>query len=336
MKSRVALDAAGGIRSWRSARGQELLAAPIRLGVFGDPSDTWAHGVKRFGAEITRPRLRKWHFAENGPVCTVLRQQFSVGRSQLWLDVIEHSWTAAVELRVRFDWRERRKILALEIPSRLHQAQFIAKGPGGIAVRSPTGEEQPGHEWTAISGRLGKEDHTVGLVNAESYSHSCADGTLRVLLARSTPFAEHDPIAVTPNEPLPWIDHGWHERRFWLVEGAGDWRTIGIEKLAADLRMPVTSMLDSAHAGTEPWSQSLLVLAGEHIAVLAIKAAHAGDGWIVRAQEMSGRSRRARLTIPRLKVSRSISFQPWEIKTVCISRTGAIAETNLLEKPSKP
>jgi alpha-mannosidase len=266
----------------------------------------------------------------------VHRQQFSIGRSQLWLDLIEHSWTEAIELRVRFDWRERRKILALELPTRLRRAQFFAKGPGVVAVRPPNGEEQPGHEWTAVSGQLGRNAHTVGLVNAESYSHSCADGTLRVLLVRSTPFAEHDPMKVALNEPLPWIDHGWHERRFWLIEGAGNLRTLGIEKLAADLRTPVSSMLDSAHAGTEPWSQSMLSLLGDHIAVLAIKATHAGDGWVVRAQEMSGQPRRARLSIPRVGVTRTIRFLPWEIKTVCISSTGVLAETDLIEKPSKP
>jgi alpha-mannosidase len=336
IKSRVELDTAGGIRSWKSSLGQELLAAPIRLGVFADASDTWAHGVKKFGAQVTYPRLRKCHVAEDGPVCKVHRQQFSIGRSQLWLDLIEHSWTEAIELRIRFDWRERRKILALEIPTRLRRAQFFAKGPGFVAVRPANAEEQPGHEWTAVSGQLGRKAHTVGLVNAESYSHSCADGTLRVLLVRSTPFAEHDPMKVAPNEPLPWIDHGWHERRFWLIEGAGNWRTLGIEKLSADLRTPVTSMLDSAHAGTEPWSQSMLSLSGDHVAVLAIKATHAGDGWVVRAQEMSGQSRRARLSIPRLGVTQTIRFEPWEIKTVCFSRTGAIAETNLLENKSKP
>lgn len=330
--SPISLSRRGGITSWRTASGAELLAEPIALQAIADESDTWAHGVRAFDG-ATRPlRLVRHCTVATGPLCRVSRQQFAFGHSEVWLDTIEHRWTKAIELRVRLDWREQRTLLTLAIPTRLKRSDFVAKTPAAVTVRPTDGEEQPGHEWTALSGLLSGKKHTAGLVNAQSYSHACRDGTLRTLLVRSSRFAEHDPRRVEAHEPKPWVDHGWHERRFWLVEGPGDWRDIRMGRQAAELLTNTPCMLDSAHPGSEPWEKSFFELRGEHLSVLACKPAETGRGIVVRVQEMAGQTCAGRLSSPWTKRAVAVRFAPWEIKTLLCREDGRIEATTLLEQ----
>ncbi|HEV7905123.1 MAG TPA: glycoside hydrolase family 38 C-terminal domain-containing protein [Pyrinomonadaceae bacterium] len=325
-----------GISSLKSTDGKELLAAPIGLVVIGDPSDTWGHGVTKYRAEAGRPTFVSSQQIEDGAVTRVIRQRARWQNSEIVLDIAQFKAIDAVELRFTIDWREREQILKLEVPTAFAAPRVFAKVPGAAIERQPDGDEQPYQDWVAVGGRIGGDEHTLGLVNNSTYSYDCKGGLLRTVLIRSAPFARHDPFQVPHNDNGAWQDQGRQERRFWLVRGRGAFGALELDRLADEMQTPAEYVMDSAHEGTEPWERSFFRLAPGNVALLSLKRAERGDGTIVRVQERAGRATEFTLESAPLGVTHRARIGAWEIKTLFITgeRGGKsqVREVNLLER----
>ena len=325
-----------GISSLKAQDGKELLAGPLGLIVISDPSDTWGHGIVKFRQEIARPQFVSSQQIEDGPVTRITRQRAKWNNSEIVLDIAQFKAIDAIELRFVIDWREREQILKLEVPTAFNAPRVFAKVAGAAIERQTNGEEEPYQDWVAVEGRIGNDDYTVGLINNSTYSYDCRDGLLRTVLIRSAPFARHDPHQVPHNDNNAWQDQGRQERRFWLVRGRGPVAALSLDRLADEMQTPAEYVIDSAHAGTEPWERSFFNLAPANITATALKRAEAGDGVVVRVQEQAGRATEFTLAAPALGVNHRAQIGPWEIKTLLISTVrGAraqVKEVSLLER----
>lgn len=324
-----------GVSSLKAADGRELLAAPVRLVVIGDASDTWGHGVTKFRQELGRPALTSAQRIEDGPVTRVTRHRARWNNSEIVLDVAQFKAVDAVELRFVIDWREREQILKLEVPTALAAPRVFAKVPGAVAERRADGEEEPYQDWVAVQGKVAGEDYTVGLVNDSTYSYDCLGGLLRTILIRSAPFARHDPFQVPHNDAGAWQDQGRQERRFWLVRGKGTYAALELDRLAQEMQTPAEYVLDSAHEGGEPWERSYLSVSPGTVEVLALKRAEAGGGAVLRVQERAGRATELRVEGAALGLSHRSQLKPWEIKTLLVESPqggrARVREVSLLE-----
>ena len=123
-----------------------------------------------------------------------------------------------------------------------------------------------------------------------------------------------------------WEDQGRQERTFWLLGGAGEYKTLELDRRAAELELPAEYVLDSRNGGTQGWEQSFLEIGPGHIEVLSIKQAGDGQAVIVRMQERSGAPRTSVL-----KLDTKVALQPWELKTFAISSSGQITPVSIME-----
>jgi len=326
-----------GLESWKSADGVELLAAPLGLLVIEDQSDTWAHGVDGFPHELGRPRLVESRVVESGPLRTVHRQKGVWGNSEIWLDIVHNPSVGTVELLLRLNWQEKRQLLKLDIPSSLSEPRVVCRSAGGVSERPFAGDEQPCHDWVALAGKAGGTERSVAILNEGSYSFSCVEANLRMIVVRSTPYAEYAPVIHatghsgdfttlsherSPDDAVaPHTDHGWQERRFALVERSGPDALGRLDREAEEFQVRPVVMIDSAHPGNLPWEQSHLRVEPGTVAVLAVKPAENGKGIIVRLQEMSGHATKAALTIGGETPLKPVALKPWEIKTLRLRLT---------------
>jgi alpha-mannosidase len=225
-------------------------------------------------------------------------------------------------------------MLKLESPTALTDAKFYAKVPGEVLERSANGQEEPYQDWGAVTGKVNGSDYTVALLNNSTYSYDCLDGLFRTVLIRSAPFARHNPGQVPHDDNNAWQDQGRQERRFWLLGARGLPAAMHLDRRAEELQTPAEYVMDSGHAGTEPWERSLLEVSPANVWVLALKQAEGRDSDIlVRVQERSGVATTAMLRSVLLGLDQPIALKPWELKTMRIARgmKGAVREVSLLE-----
>jgi alpha-mannosidase len=319
-----------------SAQGScEVLAGPVGFVVLEDPSGTWGHDVTRYDAILGRPELLGSRVLESGPLVTVTRQKSRWQQSELWLDVVRTTGSPLVELRVRFNWQQKRQLLKLELPTSIQPETVGAKTCGAVTARVPSGNEEFCHDWLALSGQLDGASVTVALLNDSSHSYDVAGGTLRMILARGVPHAEHlPPYRGDLADEIPYLDQGWQERRFWVFADVRPWQDLDLDRLAQACQVPPAVLMDSAHPGTEPWERSLLSVAPGNVAVLGLKPAENGRGVILRLQELAGRGTTAECTWHGHAFTTSL--RPWEIQSLRLTLRGQrlhVARTSALEAP---
>ena len=328
-----------GIASLKAPDGRELLDGPIGLVAIRDTSSTWGHDTYAYRDELGRPTLLKTTRVEDGPVRRIVRQEGRWRRSEILLDVVTWHDLDAVELRVRVNWHEKHQMLKLEVPTALADVRTFVQVAGAVCEHEPTGVEQPGQDWVAIEGRVGRTTYAVGLVNDSTYSHDCLGGLLRTVVVRSAYYAHHPPLEPPKDFHNPHQDQGWTRKRFWLLRRKGRHTRLNLPRRALELQTPAEYAVDSAHPGRQPWERSLLAVGGDAVTVLAVKHAEDGDGLVVRVQDTRGRRTRATLAIPPLRLTHAFDLGPWEIKTLTArptQRGATVTETDLLEHPPPP
>ncbi len=327
-----------GVALLRTQDGTELLSDPLGLVAIRDTSDTWAHGVESFREVLGKATVESTRIIEEGPVVRAVRQTGHWGNSLIVLEIVTWRQSDAVELRLRVNWQESRQILKLEIPTALQDAQTFTKTPGAVTQRVPNGGEEPGQDWLAVKGRIGGKTCALGVVNDSTYAYDCLDGLLRLTCVRSAPYAEHDPFKLPDDFPGPYLDQGWQERRFWLIPADGSYTGLNLHRRSEELQAPAEYVMDSAHAGVHPWERSLLSVAPDNISVLAVKRAEDSEDLVIRLQETQGRRTTARVTLPPFDLDWSAALDPWEIRTIAVSKAKGrttVREVDLLERSTE-
>jgi alpha-mannosidase len=297
---RVTLDQDGDIASvFDKSLGRELLAAPLRLQLFGDEPRKWAAWEIEYSALAAPPREfvagpATIRVVEDGPARVALEIVRDAAGSTFTQRIRLAAGAAGdrVELLTDVDWRSTGTLLKAVFP--VAAANRLASYDLGLGVAErgtnrPNLYEVPAQQWADVtddSGTFG-----VAVLNDSRHGWDKPDEhTLRLTLV-------HTP-SVVPS--WDWLadqatnDLGRHRVLMALAGHAGDWRAGRVPETADRLNQPLLAWQVPAHPGTLGRAFSLLQVEGGEggatpVAVRAVKLAEESDEVVVRLFETSGR-----------------------------------------------
>ena len=156
---------------------------------------------------------------------------------------------------------------------------------------------------------------------------------MRISIARSAVYAQHQPRKLEPNGEYIWQDQGEQTFRMLLVPHAGAWQDAGIVRLAEEFTAPVPVVYQGIHPGNRPLSASFLSVDAPNVVVSVVKKGEDGDDLIIRCYETAGRPGEGNLGPGVSEAALDGNFRPLEIKTLRVPRDGGeIREVNVLEQ----
>jgi alpha-mannosidase len=265
------------------ASGLSVFTGPAHQGrIVEDPTDTWSHGVDRHGLLGEDFVLDAINEIDDGPVRCAIEIVTRAGDSVLASTVLlPDAPDLPVDIRVRIDWREQRKLLRLAYP--LAGSRFEYEIPAGWCERPDDGREVFGHRWV----RAVRSGVAVVLANDAKYSYAAQDGTLFITAARSPVYAHHDPVVLEPDRMQRYLDQG--EQLFTLrIQAAPVLTRRQAMALADGLLKPPVVTPHVSRGGEAPHQGQWLAVETASAAVTALKRAEDGKGAILRAIELDG------------------------------------------------
>jgi len=308
--------------------GRHLINRPAAVGLVIDESssDTWGHGLREYRDVIGSFHLATITVLESGPLRGVVRVVSRYQESMLTQDFILYADRPDIEVLVRVLWQEKHKMLKLEFPINLENAQATAEIPYGFAPRPADGSENPIQQWVDLS----NDADGVAIINDASFAADVKDSILRLTVLRSPGFADH----YGNHEDLQeFMDQGLREVRYQICPHAGNWRAADIVRKAMVFNNPPIVNYETYHHGPLPLKLAGIEVKPANIIVTVLKIAESRQGYMLRAYETSGQTAAAEICLPTLERAWQASFGPCEIKTILIpfDRAEGIRETNLLE-----
>jgi alpha-mannosidase len=308
-------------------------AVGARAVVLEDPSDTWSHAVRAYTKEIGAFGNARFRVLENGPLRATLRVWTKYGPSSLRTDWLLYAGARTLEARVALDWREHLKILKFSFPVDVQEPRPTFEIAYGYKVRKAEGEEDPGQRWIDLSGQRAGGEYGLAVINDAKYGYSVQGNDMRISIARSAVFAQHDPHKLDPQGEYIWQDQGPQTFRMLLAPHSGAWQDAGIVRLAEQFTAPLPVIYQGIHQGNRPLSASFLSVDAPDVVVSVVKKAEDGEDLIIRCYETAGRPTKASLELGLLNRRWSGNFRPLEIKTLRVPLAGGeIREVNLLEQ----
>ncbi len=335
--------------------GGNLLREPGgRLLVLRDEGDSWGSDILRYENTVGTFRLATpeempavsgqlqleaaapVRIIEAGPVRTIVEVVQIYNRSTAVLRYTVYAHHPEVELEVRLVWNEPRHMAKLSWPTCYDTETYRVEVPYGDVERLQNSGEQPAGRWALLSAK-GRAD-ALGIFAQGPGGHDVCHGDFRLSLVRSAIYCHHNLHPLRTGVVHDFMDLG--ETRFHLALLASPARTIRqkLTRLTERLSLPPTaaahfphgaSSLEGAAAG-----EGLISLDGVGVELGAIKPAEDGDDLVVRLVERHGRAATALLSLRGTLEQYPLTFGPYEIVTLRISRAGEVRECNLLERPS--
>ncbi len=295
---RIVLDGdTGGFQLVNRLSGADVFTGPAHRGVVvEDPTDTWSHGIDRFGFAGEPFRLEALNLLEDGPLRTSIQIVARAGQSRLaTVVVLPADADLAVELRVSLDWREQHRLCRVAYP--LAGSRFQYEVPAGWTERPDDGREVFGHRWV----RAERPGLTVAIVNDAKYSYAAQDGTLFITATRSPVYAHHDPVALETGAMYRYLDQG--EQSFTiLIQASAELTPSEAHRLADTLLKPPVATPQVARGGASAKRGSWLDVALATSVVTALKQSEDGQATIIRVVELAGQPDRLRVQASELDI----------------------------------
>jgi len=181
-----------------------------RLELFDDPTDTWSHGVARFGeTPIAEARWAAPRQIDDGPLMWSAIQTGAVGDTTLTAEWRLYEGEPIVELLLTVHWRARRQLLKLVMPGAFNAR--VDGVMGGALARALDGRERPLQDFAWLGGPA---DSPVGIVCPDVFAMDADAGGARLTLLRSPLMAHHDPASADAFPRAVPSDQGVHQFRF--------------------------------------------------------------------------------------------------------------------------
>jgi alpha-mannosidase len=257
--------------------------------VLVDDADTWGHGRHRWDECAGAFTVERVECLEHGPARRVVRVRSRFGASTLVEDYRLGRNERFLDVAVSLDWREPRRMLKLRYPTGLAGARVTAEIPYGTVERAADGAEEPMQRFVDVSGTVGGRPAGLAVINDGKYAYDADGGDLGLTVARSVPYAHHDPAPLQQGGDYRFLDQGEQRFTLRLVPHAGDWRAADVARRAAELDLPLICQRDTYHPGPEGGSGSYGGLTATSVDGFVLKRAEAGDGVVVRLAETGGR-----------------------------------------------
>ena len=340
---RVTIDAETGWLAgiWDKDHGVEALgdAGDVAV-VLADDSDTWSHGVDSFRDEIGAAMISGLpEVVEAGPVRAKVRvwSRWADSVIERELSLCQGSRVLRVDMTV--DWQEKHQMLKVAFPLAIDRPTATYEIPYGTVVRATNGEEEPGQKWIDVTGTASagsdSRRYGVSLLNDCKHAFDVMGSELRMTVLRSPIYAFHDPRQREPGRRYDYTDQGVQTLTYAVVPHAGTWKQAGIPRAAWELNSPLGAWEEPAHDGPLPDRLSFLELRCRNAIAEVVKRAEDDDDLVVRCYETDGRKGRGNLCLQGKSVAQ-LSFDPFEIKTLKLSRTARgwrATEVDMLERP---
>lgn len=315
--------------------GRELLAAQAGCGVvLNDWDDTWGHRIVSYDQEIGRFGKADVRLVEPGPERgrIIIGSQF--GASTLTQEFSLSGYSSELACRVTLDWKEKARVFQLSFPTALKDGKLTYSIPYGFIQRPMNGEEEPGGNWLDLSGKDGKGEFGLALINNFACGYQVKQGDMRITVLHSTAWSHHNPEVVYPTDHVRWMEQGLHEFTYLLMPHDGDWRSARVSQRAIGYLQSPQILLTTQHEGNWPPMQSLISFPAKSAAITSIKMAEDEKALVFRCVELHGAPCSIPLSFAASPAGYTVDLQPAEIKTVRVPLTPGdpIRTVNLLEQ----
>ncbi|MGI4792117.1 MAG: glycoside hydrolase family 38 C-terminal domain-containing protein [Janthinobacterium lividum] len=180
----------------------------LRLELIEDHTDTWSHGIDRYGSEPVA--LAEWdapQILDQGPLMASLVRSGRIGESLLRAEWRVYASEPYAELILDINWRASAKILKLTLPLPGAPSDRVDGILGGSLVRPNSGQEAPLRDWTLFP------ESGLGVVCPDVFALDATPEYARFTLLRAVPLAYHDPYP-GPFDRAILSDQGPHTFRF--------------------------------------------------------------------------------------------------------------------------
>ena len=317
------------------------------LALYRDPGDAWDFPLD-YANQAPQPlQLVSAKAAVEGPRATLV-QTYQIGHSEVVQEITLTAGSRRVDFYTRVHWREREAMLRTSFPIAVHAEEASCEIQFGH-VRRPTHQnttwdlakdEVAAHKWVDLS----QHDYGVALLNDSKYGHKIKGNRIDLNLLRSVPYPGYNQakeLAVPADEAHSgYTDQADHVFAYALYPHPGDLVTGEVVKAGYEFNFPLRIVPVEPHPGERPAGQSFLTLDTSDVVVEAVKKAEDDDSIIIRLYETGHASVKANLqfgfavsrveetdlmektlcAIPVTKDCVRLNFQPFEIKTIRVSR----------------
>jgi len=295
-----------------------------------DDGDSWGTGLHRYRDVLgtfeakSAPRI-----IARGPVRTSWESVRTYGRSRIVLQAFVYPSWPVVEYRLRVHWNEERRRLKLAVPLPFKSRQVLGEVLGGAAEFPADGEEYVHGRWLMAEGKIRGHPIALGIVDSGQPGFDFADGEIRLSVLRSAAYCHERGFELAARPARKFSDLGVHEIRLLIVSGDPDDVRRRLPMLADWMSSPPFAL---AHLpiGTTAANGSFLSLEPRNVRLLACKRSEDGDALVLRLREGAGLKIRARLEIAGVRGPKSLSFRPYEIKTLRLERNGSLLSVDMI------
>lgn len=290
-------------------------------------------GTRFSGLELETP-LPSVRVIEDGPVRTVVEAVMCWKHSFLVQTYRLPKQGTEVEVHIRVHWNEKDRLLKLAVPTVFDDGEYWGQAAYGRDRLPGDAREVVAQKWVAALSP-GK-NMAVTCINDGVYGSDFPDNEMRLTLLRSPAYAAHpigDRKTVPQDRYTPRIDQGERQFTFWFNAGTIEERMHRVDREAlAHNEKPMAISFYPSGRGTTPAPG--IILSDDTVLVTAFKQAESGRGFVLRLFEPTGTAQTTTVAIPSLSMKKSVTLNPYEIKSLLIlPEEQSWVEVNLVERP---
>jgi alpha-mannosidase len=311
--------------------------------VVEDDGDAWGANRWHYNAIVGRfvPIQGSSVQIHSGPVRRTVEAGYAWNKSSMILRTATYSGWPVTEFTVRVHWHEHRKRLKLAIPAGFKPESILCEVPGGAINRPPDGEEHVHGRWCILRGTLDGRPVAMAVISSGQHGFDVTEGELRLSVLRSAAYCHEQGFALTDPPARKYMDQGVHEFRLLVqcgtpeeildkVSGLADWLSAP-PAVYAHLPIGMPSSGKSLRSRTGD-IEEFLRISSPIIRLTACKQSEDTRALILRLQETSGNTGTTTISLGGQSRSMRLSFSPFEIKTIRVSRNGRFHEVHMVEE----
>jgi alpha-mannosidase len=327
------LDAGSGlVTSIDAGNARECLSGGLlRALVVEDNGDAW--GADRWNYRnvvgVFEHEKDKFSILAKGPVRSIKESKFTFNKSTIVIKTIAYQNWNVLEFHLRIQWNEQQKRLKLSIPTVFNSPSVLCEVPGGAIHRPADGEEHVHSRWCMISGSLNGKKTSLGIINNGQHGLDFQNGELRLSVLRSAVYCHEQGFKIAETPSRKFMDQGVHEVR--LLITAGDTNDV-LKSLSGFADWLAAPPLVYSHLpiGSTVETPSFISIDDPSIRLLSCNQSYDRKALIVRLQETTGLRVRTAAVIDQKKTS--LTFEPFQIQTLRINRTGDIKNISFIDE----
>lgn len=341
----IKINADTGLLEEMVTDGFSCLQEGVKLAVYDDNEDPWGMTVnafdKRLGefkllssAEAAKfSKIKATHMdpvrvIEDGEVRTVIEALLGYNDSRACIRYCFDKHSNQIGIKIKTYFMEKDKMLKLEIPTTLKDAEFLGKTAFGLNHLETNGHEMTAQEYVVLT----DGSRAFSCINTGNYGFSSKDGNLQISLIRTVAYCAHpyEEREILPQDRLtPRVDQGERDFEFYISCSEHDERMSVIEAESALIHQaPMAVSFFPSGEGEAP--KTLCQLDNKTVQLVAVKKAERGDGYIFRLYNSVEQEQEFELQIPLLGSEISDTLIGYEFKTYLVTH-GTVQEVNAVE-----